>query len=192
MKAIGGYFELELNKGNEIHHNCIRLNCGTNCLEYILRAKKYRRIHLPYFTCEAIPDRCKALGIEIEYYHVDINLDPILEVKNTPAAAVLYTNYFGIKNSVAKGLQHQYPNLIIDNAQAFFCENFENTDSFYSARKYFGVPDGAYLYNYDGTQLDMDLPQANNDSNLISCPGLLINVYKLQYFIRGCLIIHLR
>jgi hypothetical protein len=38
------------------------------------------------------------------------------------------------------------PNLIIDNAQAFFEKPLTQIDTLYSARKFFGVPDGAYLY----------------------------------------------
>jgi dTDP-4-amino-4,6-dideoxygalactose transaminase len=37
-------------------------------------------------------------------------------------------------------------NIIIDNSQAFFSRPLSNIDTFYSPRKFFGVPDGAYLY----------------------------------------------
>jgi hypothetical protein len=36
--------------------------------------------------------------------------------------------------------------VIIDNAQSFFSRPFEKIDSFNSARKFFGVPDGSYLF----------------------------------------------
>lgn len=41
MKAIGGYFELELPYSEEYHKNALRLNTGRNAFEYILRSKKY-------------------------------------------------------------------------------------------------------------------------------------------------------
>ena len=49
-KAIGGYFELELPNGKSTFfgENYIELNSARNCLEYILRAKKYTKIHLPF------------------------------------------------------------------------------------------------------------------------------------------------
>ena len=37
MEAIGGYFELELHKGEHYHKDAIRLNSGSNCFEYILQ-----------------------------------------------------------------------------------------------------------------------------------------------------------
>ena len=36
--------------------------------------------------------------------------------------------------------------LIVDNSQAFFAKPIVGIDTFYSARKFFGVADGAYLY----------------------------------------------
>lgn len=42
---------------------------------------------------------------------------------------------------------NKYENIIIDNTQAFFCEILKpNVYSVYSARKFFGVCDGGYLY----------------------------------------------
>ena len=37
-------------------------------------------------------------------------------------------------------------NVIIDNAQAFYSKHQDRAYSFNSARKFFGVPDGAYLF----------------------------------------------
>lgn len=39
MKAIGGYFELELNDGHEWHASAMRLNTARNVFEYVLRAE---------------------------------------------------------------------------------------------------------------------------------------------------------
>ena len=36
--------------------------------------------------------------------------------------------------------------LIVDNTQAFYAKPVEDVDTFYTCRKFFGVPDGAYLY----------------------------------------------
>jgi hypothetical protein len=33
--SIGGYFELELSRGEEYHSDAIRLNTGRNAFEYI-------------------------------------------------------------------------------------------------------------------------------------------------------------
>lgn len=46
-----------------------------------------------------------------------------------------------------KKLARKYNNqLILDYTQAFFSQPIEGIDTFYSCRKFFGVPDGGYLY----------------------------------------------
>ena len=54
MDVIGGYFSLELPLIEEYHKNAIRLNTGRNCLEYILRVRGYKKVYIPYYTCEVI------------------------------------------------------------------------------------------------------------------------------------------
>lgn len=54
MKPIGGYFELELRQGEHYHKDAIRLNSARNCFEYILLARKYKKVFLPYYTCEVL------------------------------------------------------------------------------------------------------------------------------------------
>ena len=36
--------------------------------------------------------------------------------------------------------------MIVDNTQAFYAKPIKGIDTFYTCRKFFGVPDGAYLY----------------------------------------------
>ena len=50
MKPIGGYFSLEINEGQELHAHALRLNAGRYALEYILKARKYRKVYIPYYT----------------------------------------------------------------------------------------------------------------------------------------------
>ena len=42
-------------------------------------------------------------------------------------------------------MKERYGNVILDNTQAFFQRPVQGIDTFYSCRKYFGVPDGSYL-----------------------------------------------
>ncbi len=48
----------------------------------------------------------------------------------------------------------------MDDTQAFFRRGAAGVRSFNSARKFFGVPDGAYLYGVDGID---DLPPSDSD-----------------------------
>ncbi len=147
MSEIGGYFELELNKDKGFHPGAIRLNSGKNCLVYILKVNEYKKLYIPYYTCEVVLQQCVSLGIDYEFYCIDQNLDPEFKKEVKSNEALLYTNYFGIKDATVLELSKKFNNLIIDNAQSFFSRQIKGVDSFYSARKFFGVPDGAYLYS---------------------------------------------
>ncbi len=147
MKAIGGYFELELREGGHYHKEAIRLNTARNCFEYVLRTRSYSKVFIPYYTCEVMLEPIQKLGVNYEYYHINKMLYPVLLPKLQKDEAFLYTNYFGLKQDCVKRLALEYgEQLIVDNAQAFYAEPLEGIDTFYSARKFFGVSDGAYLY----------------------------------------------
>ena len=155
MDAIGGYFSLELPLCEEYHKDAIRLNTGRNCLEYILRARKYNKVYIPYYTCEVILEPFKKLGINYEFYHININLELAYDIKLNKDNALLYTNYYGLKQRYVEKLAAKYGNqLIIDNTQAFYAKPIQGIDTFYTCRKFFGVPDGAYLYS--DAKLDED------------------------------------
>ena len=160
MNSIGGYFELELRQGEHYHPNALKLNTARNCLEYVLKARKYNKIFIPYYTCEVILEPIKKLQINYEFYHINKNLEPEKESKLLGHEAFLYTNYFGLKQETVKKLANSYgKNLIVDNSQAFYANQIEGIDTFYSARKFFGVPDGAYLYTdkYLEYELEQDV-----------------------------------
>jgi hypothetical protein len=158
MNSIGGYFDLELCKGEHYHANALRLNTARNCLEYILQAKKYKKIYLPYYTCEVLLEPLRKCNVTYEFYPIDESLEPIRLFKLAKDETFLYTNYFGLKQEVVTKLSQCYgKQLIVDNAQAFFAPAVKDIDTFYSARKFFGVADGAYLYTNE--VLDRELEQ---------------------------------
>lgn len=147
MKAVGGYFNLELPRLEEFHKGALRLNTSRNAFEYVLRARRYRKVYIPCYTCEVMMTPLRKLGVTFEYYRVDEQLEPTELPSLNSDEAFLYTNYFGLKEMCVKRLAVLYGNrLIVDNAQAFFAEPIKGIDTFYSPRKFFGLPDGAYLY----------------------------------------------
>lgn len=167
MRSIGGYFSLELphNTFGELYPEAKRLNSGRYCLEYILRARGYKKIYIPYYTCDSILTPVKTLGIEYEFYHIDKDFHIVDSVKTGKDEVLLYTNYYGLMESYANEVAYEYsPNIIIDNTQAFFSKPREHTDTFNTCRKYFGVPDGAYLFT--DAKLDMDIPQDHSTARM--------------------------
>ena len=147
MDAIGGYFSLELPQREEYHKDTIRLNTGRNCLEYILLVRGYKKVYVPYYTCEAVMEPINKLGIPYEFYLIDVHFEIQDRFTLKEGEALLYTNYFGLKQRYVEQLAGTIGSrLIIDNTQAFYAHPIPGIDTFYTGRKFFGVPDGAYLY----------------------------------------------
>lgn len=158
QKAIGGYFELELpllDTSKEYHNGAIALNSARNAFEYVLRAKKYKKVFLPYYTCDVMLEPIQKLALQVEFYSVDEQLNPIFNRQVSDDEVFVYTNYYGIKQHTVKEVCKRIKNVIVDNAQAFFDKPIKGVDTIYSARKFVGVPDGAYLYT--DTVLEQDL-----------------------------------
>lgn len=146
MRNIGGFFELELNSFEE-YHKALQLNSGRNCLEYILRVNKYKKVYLPYYVCDVVFEPFEKCGVEYEFYNIDEEFKPIFDLNKVQEnEAFMYVNYFGLNQNTVKYLSDKITNLIVDNTQAFYAQALIGVDTFYSPRKFFGVPDGAYLY----------------------------------------------
>lgn len=167
MEPIGGYFSLELPLHEEYHKDAIRLNTGRNCLEYILRARGYKKVYIPYYTCDVVLEPFKKLGVPYEYYHIDIHFEIRDRFTLKEGEALLYTNYYGLKQRYVEQLATKVGNrLIVDNTQAFYAKPVAGIDSFYTCRKFFGVPDGAYLYI--NKLLDLELEQDQSYERMLS------------------------
>src|SRR5574344_78359 len=123
--------------------NIIKLNLGRNCLRYIIRSYSIKEIYVPYYTCPIIWSAIRAEKCKIKFYHIDENFMPEMDFKENDF--ILYTNYFGLCGKNCKKLADKYKNLIVDNTQAFYSDPVGLT-SFNSLRKFFNVPNGAYLY----------------------------------------------
>ena len=146
MKEIGGYFELDMFKGKGYYDDLIKLNTGRNALLYLIRAKKIRKLYLPYFICNSITDILINNSIEYEFYHIDKHFLPIFNKYIDTNQAILIVNYYGqLTDELIMKFKQQYKSIILDNTQAFFHKPLAKIDTFYSCRKYFGVSDGAYL-----------------------------------------------
>lgn len=147
MKSIGGYFELELNVLGAYHNEALKLNTGRNALQFLLKNITCSIIYLPFYTCGVVIECLLSLKITFRFYHVSLNLEPEFDYSLLKDDEYfLYTNYFGLKDEFICYLRQKCPKLIIDNSQSFYSMPLLNVPTFYTARKFFGVPDGAYLY----------------------------------------------
>lgn len=148
MTEIGGYIEFEHYHGKEFHNNAIKLNCARNCLAYLIILHKIERIYIPYFLCDSVLKVCKKYGVEVYFYHIDENFNPIIPSVDFSNDWLYVVNYYGqISNKIITDITEKYKNVIIDNVQAFFQKPVAHVPTIYTCRKFFGVTDGAYLYS---------------------------------------------
>lgn len=139
-KEYGGFLDMEAGHGEMYHAGAAYLNSARNALKYIIRLHHIKKIAVSYFTCPVIWQAIEEEQCEMVFFDVDKNMDPLLEHIGSDEF-ILCNNYFGIKSKKIHTLVKQYPNLIVDNAQAFYSPAY-GIASFYSPRKFFGLPDG--------------------------------------------------
>ena len=147
-KPIGGYLQLEFpRRGNFLNPKAIFLNSGRSCLGYILRANNAAHVYVPKYTCEVVIEPLEELNIPYTFYQVNKYLEIETDIKLKDKEFILYTNYFGVKDSYCNKLSIKYKNaLILDCSQAFYFPPLKYGHTFYSPRKFFGLPDGGILF----------------------------------------------
>ena len=161
MREIGGYIELQGLKSKEYHKNALALNLARNCVIYLIKAKKIKKLYVPYYMCSSL-DNAKNY-CEVVYYKINESFLPIYDGEMKDNEYIYIVNYFGqIGNDKIKSLKNKYKNVIIDNVQAFFQKPVKGIDTIYSCRKFFGVPDGAYLYTDSRITEDLDIDYSIN------------------------------
>jgi len=158
MREIGGYFGLENCTGSEYHAGLTALNSGRNALAYLLRAKKIRKLYLPAFLCDSVSGVCAREGCAVEFYPIHPDFTPAFEGSLAADEWLYVVNFYGqISNEQAAALKEKWSRLIFDNVHAFFQRPVPGIDTLYSCRKFFGVPDGAYLATDAVLALDSDV-----------------------------------
>ena len=165
-EPIGGYFQLETSRGTEYWRDAMRLNTARSCLRCLIRSFHIRKLYVPRYTCPVVWDAVQAEGCEAEYYSVTPDLMPLSPFPED--AYILYTDYLGVCAENVKKLARRYPKLIVDCAQSFYSPP-AGVAAFYSSRKFFGVPDGAYLCSREIVQGPLE-----PDSSADRCSHLLL------------------
>lgn len=157
MREIGGYIELDTYHLPMLHEHAIALNCGRNALAYVLRAKKIKKLKIPYFLCDSVCNVCKRENVDVLYYHIGIDFQPVDLCLNDDEWLYLVNYYGQLSNEEIVKYVQEYKRVIVDQAQSYFQMPIEGVDTIYTCRKWFGVADGAFLYT--NVMLDEELPQ---------------------------------
>lgn len=156
-KEIGGYFGLEQLISKEYYSDLIAVNNARCALLYIIKAKHYKKVYLPFFLCDSVRLLLQRERIPFEEYRVDHSFLPLIDQRVELDEVVYIVNYYGlISDTQITGFKERYGNIVLDNAQAFFAKPISGIDTIYSCRKFFGVPDGGYVYT--DAKIDDDVP----------------------------------
>ncbi len=151
---FGGYLEFENFNGNILHDDGIALNSGRSCLAYLFECKHISKIYLPYLTCDSTENIIQKYNIDFEYYHIDSNFHPIIDFNLHDDEYIYLINYYGLlSREYCKKIVGNQKNIIMDNVQCYFESAIKGVDTIYSCRKFFGVPDGAFLYTTNSNNL---------------------------------------
>lgn len=153
VKEIGGYFELDPGGGDTPLPDGVLLNSGRNALRHIVRQLKIKSIWVPEYTCPVVWDALKAEMCELKFYSIGKDMLPTEKFLHDDF--ILYTNYFGCCGKNVDMLAAEYPNLIVDCAQAYHAKP-KGRASFYSPRKFFGVADGGIALGVENTAYEQD------------------------------------
>ncbi len=124
-------------------YKTLNLNLARNCLKYIIRIYGIKEIFIPYYICPTVWQAIKSENCKIKFYHINSNFYPTQEFE--PQAFILYVNYFGLCDDICENLYNKYPNLIIDNSQAYYSPP-RGLASFNSLRKFFKLQNGARVF----------------------------------------------
>ena len=155
-ESYGGFLPLELNKGKEwfadYEENLMRFNSVKASLAYVIDAIRVTKIQIPYYYCPSTTQAIKDMGIEVFFFHVDEDLLPVgvLDEENT---AILIVDYFGVRQKEVELFSEKIQNayVLLDYAHDFFARPIVKSKvwNIYSAKKFFGIPDGSYVVASD-------------------------------------------
>lgn len=181
-KEIGGYLELERFCGSEYHEGAVALNAARSCLLYLLEARGVQSIWIPMYLCDSVGESCKAAGVAIRTYDVTKDFKPDYHTINLTAGDYLYlVDYYGQldKKDVLAARDACEGRLVLDEVQAFFRRPLPGIDTIYCCRKFFGVPDGGYLYT--DAHLERKLPQARSSQHMVHVLGRMDDGANAHY-----------
>lgn len=163
MKEIGGYFGLETLISNEYYSELLKLNTCRNALIFLLKNRNTKKLYLPYYLCSSVYEACLKYDIEVENYHIGKSFFSEAEINCKENECVYIVNYFcQLTENDIFAMKQKYKRIIVDNSQAFFQKPIHGIDTIYSCRKFFGVPDGAYLSTDIKLKSDLELDRSKD------------------------------
>ena len=171
---IGGYFSLELRKGNTIpawYERAIGFMSARSALAAQLQSMNCERAYVPTYNCESVLQALNSINVSVTHYKLNANGDIPHTVLPAQNEVVLINNYFGLFDAqTQRGVNRFGPDRsIVDAAQALYYHPKVRCPVIYSPRKFFGLPDGGFLVNSSTAQV----PQQCDVDSAAHCQHLL-------------------
>ena len=166
-----GYDDLSCNKFNILEKKQIISN-GRSALYLILKQikKKINIVYVPDYLCGSILQPIKEIGLKYKFYKINKDFNFKLPCKKN--SAVIFLNYFGIKNAKIENIRNNIKDNIFfikDCTHDIFSKknnfkdfNKKNIYQFASIKKYIPFPFGA-ITNNDNFKLNA---QNKNDNEI--------------------------
>lgn len=172
-REIGGYLELERYQGEPYHPGAVALNSARNCLAYLAELRGIERIVLPDLMCDAVSRTCEREGIAVRTFEVGEGFALPSELAVSEGEWLYVADYYGRLScsEVERARSASGGRLVVDEVQGFFREPWAGVDTIYTCRKFFGVPDGAYLVTRDGSRLGRELPKGSSRARMAHVVG---------------------
>lgn len=148
MKEIGGYFGLDI---DDFKSNILRFDyCYQSArasLYSLLKNIDIDTIWLPKFMCYCVIKPIESLDIKIKFYSINEKFEIDTYIKLNKNDYLIYINYFGLFDEYEVDLLNLYDRdkIILDHSQALFSNHKNNLATFFSPRKFVGIPDGGFL-----------------------------------------------
>ena len=173
-REIGGYLELEDFGGAPYHAGAVELDSARSCLAYLIELRGIRAIALPDLMCGAVAEACNRAGCGHRSYRVGEDLLPDWAALELAEGEWLYlADFYGTLHAEAVGraVAASGGRVVVDEVQGFFRKPWPGADTLYTCRKFFGVPDGAYLVTRDGIRLARELPACRSAGRMAHVLG---------------------
>ena len=182
--VIGGEFKIDADIAAlaDMHGVSGKLfSSGRAALKHILKCafpQGKGTVLLPDHICGSVPDTIRDAGMICLFYHIGDDFLPMedsIYEKLDAADAILLINYFGMIaedtmcDQIKKIREHQKDHIvIIDNVQDYLgMEKWLGQDyAFTSYRKWFPVPDGASVLQWDGAKFRALHPEIEDDNRI--------------------------
>ena len=109
--------------------------------------------------CGSVPAACRKSCVTVQTYCINSDFLPLWNFEMKEGEWLYLCDFYGqlTDECVEMALSRSGGRLIIDEVQSFFAKPRHGIDTLYTCRKYFGVPDGAFLYS--ASKLSRELPK---------------------------------